>query len=824
MAVDAKIVVDGIELDVASKDVLKLALDFAVSDISDLSKIKKDTSKTITIPASKKNDQALGFGTDPNSAAPVDQKVRKASHFEIGGTTLIEGFIKVNDRITDDSGVVKLYKVVIIGSNGEWKEQLAELDMTDLNLTDQDHVWNKANIDASETVAASRIYVYPLINYGKFSGGSTVKVDDRFPAVNKLALMNRMFNAIGWILDSSFLNDTFFSKLYLPFTNEIFGHPQSFVDARIFRVAPFADYRFSTAVEVSATRLSIGDETTIGLFDNGNLYDSGLIIDEPVKDILFQFTNVNKYSFDGTPDLSKVRVGSFVRITGATNSVNNGHRRVVGVDNINKSLNIDVFPRFNDTNDEIGSPAVADILNGDLTYTVDTEATINFTINLIAEVALDNVKFVLKLIRRRSGVNTTLDTKSIKNINVGSPGLITLIVDSGFVQFLPGDEVFGVVSSVIVSQTAGSGSSSIVIKKETTFSNDISREIVPGQTVILSDQLPEMTQLTYIQGIRDTYNLFFSANVNTRTVTVLPRDQFYNDSSKAVDWTKKIDDSKPKTTEDLSESVGKNITYTWAQDSNDAIVEIITKVKKEIFASVEFDNPNKFVRGETQFGPTIFAATYMDLAREIGLTSSLIPKMWSDNPPLGDVPEKNTGFLPRILYYDGVQSLAIGETWDFEDDTRTDFPRMLFDDATQDNANSLHFVDTQRSNGLQERFWRGAQQMIDEGIVHTLSLNLNDADINTLNFRNPVFLKDGFYLIDRIINYKPLVKGSTQVRFLKFIDIKQIAKIVANTKVLPAPGGESLFTNQDKPSLTVDVNGNISINSGSASSAFKKRS
>lgn len=82
-----------------------------------------------------------------------------------------------------------------------------------------------------------------------------------------------------------------------------------------------------------------------------------------VDTITFQSGNTVRYSFNGTPDLSNVEVGYFLRVVTATTATNNGTFRIVAVDDTNDNIDVINVARDSATGDEAtNSPAVADVV------------------------------------------------------------------------------------------------------------------------------------------------------------------------------------------------------------------------------------------------------------------------------------------------------------------------------------------------------------------------------------------------------------------------------------------------------------------------------
>ncbi len=805
MARKVRYVIADEEVDLTDAQSLGLVINKSISDISDIGTIKKSTSKSILLPGTKQNLLKFRHPHDENAVDPLDQKDRPASFIEVGGTKILEGHTKVNERIRRSNGVVKAIRVVLIGDNGDWKERAAELSLQSLDLSDQDHIYNKASIDASETVDESRIYVYPLINYGKFDGDTAVSITDRFPAIQVQPLMKKIFNGLGIKIDGDFVDDDLFKRLYLPFTEEVFKQLGSFRTDRLFRSGLLEDTLATRRGQFTFTIVPFNDETTAGFFDTGGHFDTN-IVQLPIKDILHQFGNLafepSKIDifFDGSPDLSKVIVGSYIDVSGASSASNNGYFKVIDVNDITKKVRVENSVRPDDSDDETGSPAVGDVTEGTMEYVIDVDSSQKFTVNIRVDLLVLFAFTTIRILKNGVPIPGTTVRRG------GVLGIVNIISETPIINFLAGDRIRVEMTNHLTQVTNPSIDDTWnLLRIGSFFSNDVSRKISPNQEVPLAQQLPDWTQLQFVENIRDACNLFFDTSVEARKTFMEPRDSFYKNTNQAIDWTLKEDQDSPIEIKEISGSLGKDIIYSYASDGNDAVLQSIQDVTQQVFGSVEFTNPNQFARGESIIGPRDLAPTLMDTAPEIGLDTIEIPKLWKDNPAPPDVSEKSTNFMPRLLYYNGVKAIPVGQTWDFEGDTRSDYPNMLSIDDVNDSNISLNFVDGDNQLGLFNRFYKGFQVTSDQGFIRKSFFNLTDRDVANIDFRIPIFVKDSYYFLQRIINYKIIDAKLTAVELLKAIDIKSIPRPVTVPKL---PPDFTIFAEGNSGGVFVSLDGN----------------
>ena len=722
---EAKIFIGGEQVDLFDRDKLRLALTYSIADINKIDTRSSGTSKTITLPATDNNNKIFGFGTDVNSSDALDQNERRTAHIEVGGTILLRGFAKINKNIVKNRNKIGQYQVVIIGDNGDWKEKLSERNVNELDYSDQDHIYNKANIDLSETISTDRDYVYPLINYGATLGGHPITgnndihdvlVEDRFFALNVKKLLIRMFKAIGTKIDSGFIDTLFFGKLYLPFVNEILRNSKDFTDNQLIRVGLTSDSTLSpTAINNGSTDLEFSFLTEFQLLnESGQFFDEG--------------SNFN--------------------------AVSNGY------DPPKKSKHKFIF-------------------QVNISYTLQNPSNIPGKIELIIRKrVIENNVFVSKTIKSEQFLLRPQDTTAK-----------IMKIETDFIDVTPGEQI-GVKAKIILAPNEG-GFNMTLKEQNTFFSNDISSQAFEGDLIDFSENLPDINQLDFVKGIKDLFNLYFLYDADTRTVFIEPRDEFYK--SRAIDWTDKFDKSKNEEITYLNGNLKKIITYRYQDDSNDGWVQQIESENDIIIASNEITNPNKFVNGEQNAGTNLFAPTIMRPFDYIGLLVSKVPTLNKDAIIPPDISEKTTNFKTRILYFDSVRTTETGESWFFEGVERTDYPYFFSVDVVSDNDNSLYYDNTRRSKGLFNKYYENLHDTLNNGVLYTAFFNLNDSDISNLDFRVPIFVKNTYYLLNKIINYDPLLKKTTKAELIRAtnMNIQAIA--------LEAEGGGGVIF--DAPSI-----------------------
>ena len=318
-----------------------------------------------------------------------------------------------------------------------------------------------------------------------------------------------------------------------------------------------------------------------------------------------------------------------------------------------------------------------------------------------------------------------------------------------------------------------------------------------NQYVDWAYNLPDVPKLEFIQGLKDLFNLHFTADTNKRVVYIEPRDDFYNGDTQ--DWSDKLDNAKEIKASFLGDKLAKTLRYRYKDDPNDKVVDLWNKQNNKIFGAEDSDINNVFAKDEIQeIENTLFAPTWMEDCPRIGLVGAIIPKMWNSTT----LPKRSQKFLPRILYYNGLQTVPNGGYWRFNKlgtiayqnanpittpfgGKRLVYPNFYSFDDSQVNDNNLMYDDRYYSSGLHQKYFRNAQKILDEGRQFDMYIYLNDTDISNIDFRQPIYIeRDGngaYFILDKVSNYKSQDNVSTLCTLTKIIPTTPFKVLRYNT-------------------------------------------
>jgi len=295
-----------------------------------------------------------------------------------------------------------------------------------------------------------------------------------------------------------------------------------------------------------------------------------------------------------------------------------------------------------------------------------------------------------------------------------------------------------------------------------------------GATVNMNLCIPkDIQQKDLLLSVIKMFNLYVDIDKNnSKNLIIQTRDDFYANNT-YVDWTDKIDYGQQIEIKPLSELNFKEYKFTYKADK-DYFNELYTKEIGEVYGQYSNEVVNDF-QTDTNLVEVIFSPT-----PSVGNSSfdRVVPKIVKRDDNNVDTP---IDFNIRILYYAGLLNCDV---WEFRstnsgNEIYSVYPYVgHFDDPYAPEIIDLNF------GYLQECFWN-LNSSINKNLFNylhskhiqeitskdskmiTAYFHLLPMDIYNLNFRNYVFLKDAYFIINKIIDYDFLNNSLTKVELLK---------------------------------------------------------
>jgi hypothetical protein len=264
-----------------------IAITRSIADIRNPEQRSSDYSKTVTIPATKVNNQLLGHIfevgneiTGSSQFSPDFNPSKKASCIVlVDQLPQIEGFIRLTEIEVSNNNLIA-YKATIHGESANLFTDIENAKLADLDFSEYNHTVNITNITDSWD---SQIYVDgspEAFEYGVGyvwsqmipKNGTTTEwsAENHTPCIYAKTIVDKIFSTYGYqYTDDSFFTSDDFKRLIVPYTYGALTDAPSGVTDRLFQ-----------AQVTGNTTMSVGDplpasnDSTGGNFDNGGNYDN----------------------------------------------------------------------------------------------------------------------------------------------------------------------------------------------------------------------------------------------------------------------------------------------------------------------------------------------------------------------------------------------------------------------------------------------------------------------------------------------------------------------------------------------------------------------
>jgi hypothetical protein len=727
---------------------ISIPVNYSIQDIRYQSDSSADFIKTVELPSTKELDLIFENIFSPSiDLQYFDPNLKTDARLRIGNNDVFTGSIKLVKIFHSlDTGITK-YICDFIGKKSDLFYNIGDKYLTgnddpadDLDFSTYDHIINTTNITDSwsasnyvggvvTAVSAGVGYRYALIDYGYLGsgnnggGGYTFKVPHLRPLLFVREFLNKIFTDAGKTWTSTILDSALFKKLVIPPSDVI-----KLTDATLIDRQLFAGINSSMLVSHSMTL-------------SGSVWNSAVN------------TDIIEYNDDSTSPLFDTG-GHFNTGTHIATIAGNGDYTI--------TANISLYMVVNNTG----------AVNGPLANVPSRDH--------YAQV------FIQKYI---GGVWTTVASSGPINGNGANSFYEPLsAVYEGYAY--TGDQFRAVVTTFILNADLKNGIGNTITTGTTTYDVSVSyvsapsengfrvkvkNELQEGDDVEVNKCIPlKIKQKDFLKGIINMFNLYLTIDPsNSDNYLIETYGSFFNGTP--VDWTSKLDISKPIETLIMGELDYKKYNFKF-KDDGDYFNKSYKDNWGETYGTKTYSVTNQFLTNETTtevvFSPTPMVGTVNSL-----FTYTIIPHIYNyDNSEISNI---NSNI--RILQWNGLKT----GYWDLKSNSgsnlQTEIPFAGTIDDPQTPTFDLNFgvpneiyVETipdyvWPSANLSTTYWDSFISNISNknSRIVIMYMVLDDADIKSFDFRNPVIINGVKYTVNKIENYETMGRESTRVEFLK---------------------------------------------------------
>lgn len=777
-------------------------LNFGVAEIRDITTRKGAFSKTITLAGTKNNAKMLNHYYDLNVTSGVFDinKKQRVSITQNGVIVLSEGYmqlISVNKRqntMTEDD--IVSYTVEIKDAVADFFTTINGKELTDLTIVGPSNLLYDA-----QTIANSFTNNYPDIYkfFLPWISGNQYSYKDFNPAIFAKWYWDRIHEAAGFAYQWSDLaaQDVRFDKLLIPYNGDSSKSvTQQYVTQNTFSVDT------STLPPTDFVVNSLGPNNLPVLANNFNplIFDFTPIID-PNNEWQGNFANQSFIPIRGAfpPDFIDMKwefkFDLIIRNNESqtvfqANSAQTAVEIYLGVIN-DVTSGLTTLPPAKVSFNTINAPTFFTFPpNGDNTQLRCIYPPSTFYSNPLLPVG-DTFA--------ASGHQTY--TLSPSAFLAGEPLKFRVFLDainfaSPFYKYVSGNYIKADVDVILR-----------VTYSKVTITPSQNNGLINGSPIDLNLFIPtKIKQSDFIKSICTMFNLYCEpSKTNPNTLIYKRRDQFY-DQGRTVDWTEKLARDKEQDITFLPEITAKSMVLTYKYDSNDLSSKAYTDATKKTYGQLRYVFDNEWVKGEDRkeliFAPTLNWDT-----------------SFGANVPWYTDPRKPASGI-RIVQDGGILNLPAGSSYFIENYAGEVNPLQLttypfvghFDNPefpTYDiNFGICDFYPSRPytiQNNLYYYNWLRTISNINTGKMLTAYFWLTEADIHLLRMSDIIRIDNGYFYINRVIDYNAAKYGLTKVELItvekesspgvnsgnqiKPFDIKSWLESIGSDVIAPGPRG-----------------------------------
>ena len=734
-------------------------MNYSIDDVRSIEKKNGNFSKTFTVPGTKNNNEVFGHLFDVNTTfSQYNPNLRVDAVLLQDSSPLIEGYLQLKSvkklNNADLQGNLIKYDIILFDSSIDFFQQLGDKELIDLDLSDYTHTYDRTTIEnAWATNTFNELYQYPLLD----KIGEGYKVSNFKPAVYSKGILNKIAQEAGYTLEGDFMdNESSFEQELILWDGNTPELTKSEAASREFRagmlsssvtIASGTKNEFKTVYNDFQPRKVFDYDDEI--FDNSGTYTpTDTVGGNPASTYIAPKTG--KYTFTIK---QKFTVNYTASVTCSMKGYGSPGAPIISNAN-GPWARVRVRLRYEDNNSVIASGGVnigrfQNFVSGGGTQTINKDVEFNITTKLDAG--------------RKIYVEYELDSDK-QFAWVINPGLATQAVEPVTIDF-------------IANQTQDNGTPSVFYNKTVLVQN-----IEYGDDVELGLFLPKaIKQRDFISDIIKRFNLYIRPNPSKiRTLILETRDVFYS-NTEVLDWTQKKDYSSEDQIAFLTELQNKEILYTYKADNsavgadNEKWNEIYTKSTGDIYGQKKVVFDNDFVKGTKKI-ESLFSTAPLIFREENGV---VVPAVSSNDGKRNPVVAYWGGKIP-VKDNDGVLITDLFEIdWSGTTVTYADYPYAGHYDNPYNPTEDIHFGEVTyefyglllnyiTDNNLFNKYWRNYISQISTGKLVTSYFRLTETDINKIkdNLSPRIFVKDSYYVINKIVDYKPLEEGLTKVELL----------------------------------------------------------
>jgi len=776
---------------------LQISFNYQIDDINDITTTNNSFSQQIALPDTKVNRTNLEYIFSINADSTFDPTKKSKCWLMKNTVVVFEGYMQLIEIDYDYNTYQNMYQVVIYADNANLFTNIGTKLLTDLNLKQYDHTYNAGNVTASwYNPNYTNGYVYPFIDYsGEIDEDLLGELNLTYfkPGMYLKTVFDEIFLEAGYSYTSTFLNSYPFTQMFMPFNNTSL--------TKVSNIPLFydnGDHVFIAGLTTSGISW-IGP----GLTGTGGTVSIHLPATYPSQGFSDFNYNIDYYDPNGfystadawykgpTPSVPfSQKFGADLNIVWTTNIdwytvsggpypfANNG----VPLDDIfivcRRSMNNygGIVPDW----PPAGPPTLDDVL-----YTWVGSANNIITIGGLPYYSVkNNASFYLDIDHSGPPVawwgtfvsfvtdplNNTDPTGNMQPLRPGEEVkffFYRILNDGTGGVFLPQAQDVIIVNNSLINPTQPQSRIYSIVDPNT---------IIGGMGISASNILPaNIKQIDLLSTVTKMFNLKIEPDkLKANNMRIEPTDDYYTKYQVIKDWTNKLDIGQPITSQVVSNTQLRRNIFSYTADK-DYWNTIYTANTNQIYGQYEFDINNDFITDENDV-TSLFSPTPIDQLS--GSNYTFLPTII--NNAFNGVPQAFSGMNPRLLIFNTLPLIG-SDQFIFNGVNYSFYP---YCGPVNDPLNpkvSLNFGQVpalytgfnDTVNNLFYNYWQETMTQLSDPTnrIVTAYFYLDSNDISQFYFSDLIHCRidnmEGYYHVNRIINFDPSSQTSTQVELIK---------------------------------------------------------
>lgn len=303
-----------------------------------------------------------------------------------------------------------------------------------------------------------------------------------------------------------------------------------------------------------------------------------------------------------------------------------------------------------------------------------------------------------------------------------------------------------------------------------------------GETIIINNTIPRgIFQKDFFSSVIKMFNLYVTEDTNRgKHLKIEPYIDFY-DFNNILNWTNKVDRSKPYRIKPMSELNGRYFEFKYKTDA-DFYNESYSKKYSEGYADYIEDTGFDFAT-DKQTAELIFASSPLVGYPGVDKIMTGIYKITNTQNTQSEDQIDSVIRIMQVRKITGVTSWHIKDTGGgnigssltaYGYGGHLDDPDAPTSDINFGAPKEIFFtlVTDYPSANLFNGYWSEyiAEITDKNSKLLTCNIRLNDVDIYNLDFAKPIWIDGSLWRLNKVIDYNPMNDDTTKCEFLKVIE------------------------------------------------------